>query len=73
MEAVRPAYTEDCYSVQIPQGFHPKKGSFGKKYLAALSKGGEDGGASSSEGEDEEEMSKKGDTTKDLQKWFLQR
>ena len=50
MEATKLVETEDCYSVQRSQGFHPKKRRFGKKYLAALSKGNKDGGASSSKG-----------------------
>ena len=57
--------------MQRPSGFHPKKGRFGKKCLVAISKGGEDGGASSSQGVDEEEMSEKGDTTEELAKVVL--
>ena len=71
MEAIRLAETEDRYSVQRPQGFHPKKGMFGKKYLAALSQSGEDGGASSSAWENEGEMYKNEDTTEELAKVAL--
>ena len=57
--------------VQSPQGFHPKKGRFGKKNLAALSHGGENGEATSSARENKEEMSESEDTTEDLTKVVL--
>ena len=66
MEAIRLAETEDRYSVQRPQGFHPKKRRFGKLHLAALSEGSETGEAGSSAGKNEEEMSENEDTTEEL-------